>query len=214
MLYVSKEPRVVGEFDATMIHQRIDEVTSQNPNATVWNLGSQICDHVDFPDKLRDLINTHRAPLSYRRAFINTGVSLWEGLEYMHPGRNLENIDGWHVDIKPDRRLPLQEILTAASRWPTEFLLGKLSLTNDLRLYEPSFWKSEVGREVIEDALLDGDVRIHKFSPGDVLKVPKGTIHRRHVPSDEEGFRFFMRSFPRHANPARAGTVRGRMRQD
>lgn len=213
--YISKSPRVVGEFDAAALHQSIDEAVASDPNISAIGVMQKFSQSSQSQTPyMEDIASINWAGLFNRRAFENRrSDGQIDEISYESSARTTSTNE-WHPDVSSSNRyLILPEILTGASRWPTQFLLGRIAVEReDLEEMGVSdFWKSEAGRLAVERALTKGDAYTHEFEPGEVVKVPKGTLHRRNIPLGTEGFRYFMRHFPKH-DIIRAGTARGRLR--
>src|SRR5581483_11007253 len=110
-------------------------------------------------------------------------------IENIKPGKRETAVDAWHPDTNASNSLlVLPEILTTASRWPTQFLIGRVAVTLQQfryaseRSFEMAFWKQPEREDAIRAALERGDAYIHRFQPGEVVKAPPGILHRRHIP--------------------------------
>lgn len=213
--YLSKSPKVVGEFDAAALHQRIDEVVASEPNISAIGMMQKLSQPSESQTPyIEDIASINWSWLFSRRAFENCYSDGQISEIFYELSARTTSTNEWHPDVSSSNRyLILPEILTGASRWPTQFLLGRIAVERgDLEEMGISyFWESEAGRLAVESALTKGDAYTHEFEPGEVVKVPKGTLHRRNIPPGAEGFRYFMRHFPKHGI-IRAGTTRGRLR--
>lgn len=215
MYYLSEMPKVVGEYDATDLHNRIDSAAAGRLDLSPNDILKILAGDIKYPT-IKDAVN-----IKYARFFNPTAFENYysdgqvDDLGIINVGPKNTPIDSWHPDNSSSNRLQvLPEILTTASRWPTEFLIGKIAVIPSMkqyRLFEYEYWESNVGKDAIAKAVERGNAFTHKFEPGEVLKVPKGTLHRRNIPNNSHGYRYFMRRFPRF-DVFRAGTNLGRMR--
>lgn len=215
MYYLSEMPKVVGEYDAADLHNRIDTATSGQPSLSAYAVLKILADGIEYPS-IEDAVKIKYARFFNPCAFENYhSDGQVDDLDIVSAGPRNASIDDWHPDNNSGNRMQvLPEILTTASVWPTEFLIGKIAVIPGRKPYRPfeySYWESGVGKSAIAAALESGNAYKHKFEPGEVLKVPKGTLHRRNIPENSQGYRYFMRRFPRF-DIFRAGTNLGRMR--
>jgi hypothetical protein len=213
MIYSSEMPKIVGEFDAEELHGRIDQIVAEFPDSKSYDIQRHLSG--DEFRLMKDIV-----PKRYNRLFRSASYNDFRGgwtdeIYYISAG-NDTGVDEWHFDTNGNARIfELTEILTGASRWPTEFLVGRIGVGQCVafsRHWDLNHrWETEAGRDAIETAIQLGDAQVIRFEPGEMLKVPPGTLHRRNIPEGEEGFRYFVRNFP-FRSPLKQGTVLGRLR--
>jgi hypothetical protein len=211
MNYLSDIPRVVGEFNADALNEKIDAIAAQHPDAAIFPVQA-LCS----PDRgLMGVVNI-RYKFLFRPGAFESATIDGQVAEVQRVKGSLIDIDQWHVDrLDHARLLTLPEILTTASRYPTKFLLGHIAIpTEYLGAYMRSdynFWQSAAGKTAIHGAIANGDAAEHRFEPGEVVSVPPGTLHKRDIPYGATGFRFFMRKFP-NQGLLHAGSKFGRLK--
>lgn len=216
MFYSSEMPRVVGEFDAESLHQKIDSVAPPDVSMYSQRVVSAIC-RAEGLDRLTSIEDI--AQIKWKFLFRpNTFRSLTiDGqVNYIEQIRNFAGdslADELHPDDAPFNRIfQLPEVLTTASRWPTSFLIGNISLRpRHIPQLSTRFWSTNLGKEAIKNALEKGDVHEHKFNEGEVVVAPSGTLHRRDIPKGATGYRYFMRHFP-NIDMLHSDTVLSRLR--
>lgn len=200
MYRMSEMPKVVGEFDAAKLHTRIDTFVEQNPDASLEQLNYGLGDDPATSIRVEQVANIQWNRLFWRGSFaLNTGDGQANSV-VLEGDRYRASIDEWHPDTRDAKKLVLPETLTGASKWPTEFLIGRVAVDPQLIAideFEDKFWRSEAGKEAIGLALLKGDAYLHKFKPGEIVKAPPGVIHRRCILSEVADYRYFLRLFPR-----------------
>ncbi len=216
MFYNSEIPRVVGEFDAEGLHQRIDSVAPRDVSMYSHGVVSAICkaEALDKFTSIEDIAQIKWKFLFRPNTFKNYTID--GQVNYIEQIRNFvadSSVDEWHHDSAPSNRLlQLPEILTTASRWPTSFLIGNISIQpQHIPRLSTRFWSTDLGKEAIQNALTKGDVHEHKFKAGEVVVAPSGTLHRRDIPNGATGYRYFIRHFP-HIDMFHSDTVLGRVR--
>lgn len=206
MIYSSEMPKVVGEFDATDLHRRINMVAEGLP-------GYEVAQRLACQQGLGYSSMSQIAEIKWSRFFrrnVYDSNTIDGQADYIDVVSNYKgSVDEWHVDtLDSNRYLVLPDILTTASCWPTMFAVGKIAMHPG----EFGFWESEQGIRAIDKAITSGDAHLVKFLPGQVLKVPRGTIHKRDIQDAIPGsYRYFMRKFPNYSI-GHAGTALGRRR--
>lgn len=206
-------PKVVGEFDAAALNSRMDTIAATNGGARVPL--TQLC----APNQsLLDVVD-----INYRW-FFRAGA--YESVTSVGQIATIQKVDDlcnptdgtnrWHPDDYVNARFQvLPNVLTGASRYPTEFLVGRVAVTwqqfRSSDFFELFFWERDEAQQIVAEAIEKGDAYSHRFEPGEVVKAPPGSLHRRNIPQHATGFRFFMRKFPA-INIVHAGTNLGRMR--
>jgi hypothetical protein len=218
MYYASVKPKVVGEFDAGDLNRRIDEYADGRPDLFTFDfirgLASPDTTHPGMGDVLHIAWKHFFRPRAFGGHYMDGQIS---EIEFIKPEVRDTSIDSWHADTtSSNRRKVYPETLTTAARWPTEFLIGNIAVSKTLFKDQHGhlqwqFWSSATGETLINQAMEKGDAYIHTFEPGEIIKVPKGTLHRRSIPAEASGYRYFMRHFPRQ-DLFRTGTNRGRIR--
>lgn len=208
MFYKSDMPKIVGEFDAASLHQHIAKIAAERPGLSGYEMLKALAgDTIPYPG-IEDIIDIKWARLFRPGAFESFSTDgQVNDLLLINDNNRHSPIDAWHADTSDNRLQVLPEVLTTASRWPTEFLVGKIAVLSP----DYMVWDSKTGQYSIGRALDRGDVHLKRFEAGQVLKVPKGTLHRRNIPAGSNGYRYFMRKFPRFST-FRAGTNIGRIR--
>lgn len=201
MYYYSEMPNVVGEFDAESMHQDLESLRADSPELEPLKIITQYVENgAVLPHDIGRGIhwNSSRMARKYPR---NQNTSSY--LSYIDADTSNRAIDHWHVDTlnNDNRQHKLTEIVVASSNFPTQFLIGRLAITHEgLRKTEQhafQYWAKDQGAAHVAEALEKGDATIVTFKPGEVVQAPHGTLHRRYLPEDQEGFRYFLRLYPR-----------------
>ncbi len=200
MIYKSDSPRIVGGFDATQLHDRINEILEASPGSSPFEVQRQLAGG-EF-DLMKNIVEIKWNRLFFPGAFENIHSDGQFNDLVSVSGYRKGLTDGWHADTAGDARVfKLTEFLTGASRWPTEFLVGRIELSGVQifdRHWNPNHrWDVEDGKAAIDNALERGDAEVVSYSPGQMLRVPAGTLHRRNIPGGESGLRYFIRHYPR-----------------
>lgn len=216
MIYASEMPRVVGEFDAEMLHKRIDSVAPADASLNGHTVVNAICEAegINKYTSIEDIAGIRWHRFFRPGAFMSLSSDGEVNYLYNHQNHVPDQFsDGWHPDDNESNRLlQLPEILTTTSKWPTKFLVGKIAIkTRDIPMLTPDFWVSDTGKEAVDAAIEKGDAHEHKSEEGKVLVMPKGALHRRDIPAGFTGYRYFMRRFPT-IDALHSGTVLGRIR--
>lgn len=215
MHYLSEIPKIVGEYDAADLHNRIAQAEAEQPDINSYDVLRMLAGGIKYPG-IGDAVKIKYArffkPAAFENYYADGQV---DNIEFVTPGPRDTVVDSWHPDSSDNRLLVLPEFLTTASVWPTEFLIGRVAISRTalkrVGSFEYYYWVSEEGKDAIHTALNKGNAYVHKFEPGEVLKVPGGTLHRRNIPEVWSGYRYFMRRFPRF-DTFRSSTNLGRMR--
>ncbi len=201
MYYHSEMPKIVGEFNATRLHELIDGVAPENASLDGYTIVDRIQQALDI--NIYADIETI-AGISWGRFFSpgafkgytnDSDVNFLDAIQ-QHEGTS--TVDKWHADDNASARvLSLPQTLTTASRWPTHFIIGDVAVRYPQLLHSLRFWSTNEGEEAISRAVDKGDAREFLFETGQVVVAPPGVIHRRDIPTGASGYRYFMRLFPR-----------------
>lgn len=200
MYYDSRMPQVVGAFDAAGLHARIDAVTGGDTNLHNYTVQQRLGNGTHV--LMHQVVSIDYAGSFNPAAFADIHNGNVNELQHVTAGQ-VYDVDAWHADtMTAAQRLKCIAFLTGSSCWPTEFLIGRIGLSTNLKhkqYVDPNkYWDSPAGKEDLAAAIHKGDAYVQQFNPGDILNVPAGTLHRRAVPIDWSGYRYFMRKFPRH----------------
>ncbi len=202
--YETHMPEVVGEFDAEGLHARIDAIMADNPN--IWS-GQLLLTLGEGKSKMIEEIAGVRYHKKFNPASYDNPYMDGQTDDLMHvSGHTQSLVDNWHMDRVHGSRLQYSpSILTGASIWPTAFLVGRIGLSfTDLRKMitdTHNFFSTQQGSEVINRAIERGDARVEKLAPGEIAVAESGILHKRDVPEVHEGYRYFIRKFPRFVIP-------------
>jgi len=193
-------PRVVGEFDAELLQanatRALEEVGEFGHNRIQGLLASEKGSPYMTMSQIAE-IKWKRLfiPEAYESFTIDGQVDDLEILDNPSKGP----VDEWHPDNLGGDIFDLPRILTGASIYPTLFLVGRIALPGEALRHIRSFdfWRSEGAKIAIEKAIEKGNARPVHFLPGQIVVAHPGTLHKRDLPEDASGIRYFMRKFPK-----------------
>jgi hypothetical protein len=194
-LFISPAPEVVGFFD--------NEHAQQAAEAMVSVAGDRnVVDGVHYFSKLEssglavdvhwirpDIVSAHE-PNGDKTETVEFYSKAWTGSE----------ADLWHFDSTEGDQVedvPCST-LVGASLHPTLFLKGAVRIGKeycDKETGVPVFTLSDV-QEIIDDAIQQGNLEPVPIAEGLVVQAKMGALHRRVVPRDYVGARYFKRHFP------------------
>jgi hypothetical protein len=218
MFYSSELPKVVGEFDAENLQSRIDSIVGDSTDMDVYSVSTALRKDIDPTAKNLDVakIQWSRSfnPNHFNDYYCDNRLSVINFIDSNNP---VEDLYSRHFDTSDQTKvLVFPDVLMATTKWPATFLVGKaaISLCDALKFSDFSFreffWETDAGRSAIDESLQKGNLKPVKFEPNKVLLIPRGAIHGRDTPSDQGGYRYFTRQYPKFYL-RNAGSLLGRI---